>query len=347
MTLLAPEIAHAALGRALSARRRLGRALCRGAHGFAVVARRRPRRAPAERPRGRGVDQGREGRRDLLRSRRRAGRAGPARARRLRVAGAAPGGARTRSHRRRRARRPAYEVRGAPRGRAGRAQGRAPARLRRDGPGRGRRGRAGERELRGGKARGRDLQLGRLRRRATTVRVCGWACRSWRGATTAWRPGRRPAAATRGSRSSPTGPRTIAESAARKAITALDAVDAPAGRMPVVVGQRLRRRAAARGDRSRPRGRRGAEAGERLRRAAWATSSRRTSSSPTTTAACRASGGATAIDDEGTPTQRTTIIEGRQAHLIPLRQPAGTRRARHCRPATGGASRSATCRSRG
>ena len=85
--------------------------------------------------------------------------------------------------------------------------------------------------------------------------------------------GTTPAAATPASSCSTTTRRRWPSAAARKALTLLDAVDAPTGRLPVVVGQRLRRRAAARGGRPRPRGRRRAEARQRLRRAGWATSS--------------------------------------------------------------------------
>ena len=56
--------------------------------------------------------------------------------------------------------------------------------------------------------------------------------------------------------------------------------------------------------------------------------------------------GSDGIDDEGTPTQRTTVIEeGRlTAYLYDLRHRAPRRRP--SRPATAGASRSATCRCR-
>ena len=104
-------------------------------------------------------------------------------------------------------------------------------------------------------------------------------------------------------------PETIAEAAARKALTALDAVDAPAGRMPVVVGNGfggvLLHEAIGHGleadavqkDASVYAGRVGDKLAEDFVVAyddgrlpgAW---------------------GSDAVDDEGTPTQRTTIIEG-------------------------------------
>ena len=104
-------------------------------------------------------------------------------------------------------------------------------------------------------------------------------------------------------------PEELAESAARKAITALDAVDAPAGRMPVVVGNGfggvLLHEAIGHGleadavqkKASVYAGRVGDKLAEEFVTAyddgrmpgAW---------------------GSDAIDDEGTPTQKTTIIEG-------------------------------------
>ena len=66
----------------------------------------------------------------------------------------------------------------------------------------------------------------------------------------------------------PPSPSWWPRSAARRALTLLDAVDAPTGRLPVVVGNALRRRAAARGGRPRAGGRRRPEARQRLRRPA-------------------------------------------------------------------------------
>ena len=69
-------------------------------------------------------------------------------------------------------------------------------------------------------------------------------------------------------------PEEVAERAARKALTLLDAVDAPTGPPAGGGGQRLRRRAAARGGRPRPRGRRRPEAARACTRAGSASSSR-------------------------------------------------------------------------
>ena len=104
-------------------------------------------------------------------------------------------------------------------------------------------------------------------------------------------------------------PEHVAEEAARKALTALDAVDAPAGRMPVVVGNgfggvllheaighgleadAVQKQASVYADRI----------GDRL-------------AEPFVTAyddgRKQGEWGSDGIDDEGTPTQRTTIIEG-------------------------------------
>ena len=144
---------------------------------------------------------------------------------------------------------------------------------------------------------------------------------------------------------SPTHPEEVAEAAARKALTALDAVDAPDGPDADRRRERLRRRAPARGGRPRARGRRGPEARERLRRPAGRQAGRGVRRPPTTTAACRASGAATRIDDEGTPTQQTTIIDGGRltSYLYDLLR---ARKDGARRPATAGASRSATCRCR-
>ena len=73
--------------------------------------------------------------------------------------------------------------------------------------------------------------------------------------------------------------------------------------------RRLRRRPLPRDDRPRPRGRPRPEGRERLRRQARRAGRRSRCSAPTTTAACRGEWGTDAIDDEGTPTQKTLVIE--------------------------------------
>ena len=60
-------------------------------------------------------------------------------------------------------------------------------------------------------------------------------------------------------------PEAVAESAARKALTALDAVDAPSGRLPVVVGNGFGGVLLHEAVGSRARGRRRPEARQRLR----------------------------------------------------------------------------------
>ncbi len=104
-------------------------------------------------------------------------------------------------------------------------------------------------------------------------------------------------------------PEELAQSAARKAITALDAVDAPAGRMPVVVGNGfggvLLHEAIGHG----------LEADAVQKKAsvyAGRVGDKLAEEFVTAYDDGRRPGewGSDAIDDEGTPTQRTTIIEG-------------------------------------
>ena len=141
-------------------------------------------------------------------------------------------------------------------------------------------------------------------------------------------------------------PEQVAENAARRALTLLDAVDAPerpaAGRRR----QRLRRRAAARGGRARARGGRRPEGRERLRRAGSATSSRAEF--------------VTAYDDGSRAERVGQRRHRRRGHAhAPDDDPRGrasspptstTCCARAAtassRPATAAASRSATCRCR-
>jgi TldD protein len=106
-----------------------------------------------------------------------------------------------------------------------------------------------------------------------------------------------------------TSPEAVAESAARKALTALDAVDAPSGRMPVVVGNGfggvLLHEAIGHG----------LEADAVQKQAsvyAGRVGDKLAADFVTAYDDGRLPGewGSDAVDDEGTPTQKTTIIEG-------------------------------------
>ena len=110
-------------------------------------------------------------------------------------------------------------------------------------------------------------------------------------------------------------PEPVAEKAARQALTPWTRSTRRAAGCPSSSAT-LRRRPAARGGRARARGRRRPEARQRLRRPA-----RREARRPFVTAyddGRRANEwGSDGIDDEGTPTQRTTIIEdGRLASYL-------------------------------
>jgi TldD protein len=103
-------------------------------------------------------------------------------------------------------------------------------------------------------------------------------------------------------------PAAVAETAARKAVIALDAVDAPSGKMPVVVGNAfggvLLHEAVGHG----------LEADHIQKRSSvWAGKIGDLVAEPFVTAydngAMTNAWGSDGIDDEGTPTQRTTIIE--------------------------------------
>ena len=129
-------------------------------------------------------------------------------------------------------------------------------------------------------------------------------------------------------------PESVAERAARRALTLLDAVDAPTGRLPVVVGNGfggvLLHEAVGHGleadavqkDASVYAGRLGEQVADSFvtayddgsRPNAW---------------------GSEGVDDEGTPTRRTTVIEDGTAHLVPVRPAAGAegrRRVHRQRP---------------
>ena len=192
--------------------------------------------------------------------------------------------------------------------RAGRAQGRPPARVRRARTLRGRRGRPGAGGLRRvAPARG-GLQLGRRAPRPTTARACGSASRWWPGAATAWRPAATRAAGTPASSCSRTSPRRWPTGPPARALTLLDAVDAPTGRLPVVVGNGfggvLLHEAVGHG----------LEA-DAIQKGASVYAGRLGDqlAEPFVTAyddgARRNEWGSDGIDDEGTPTRRTTVIE--------------------------------------
>ena len=103
------------------------------------------------------------------------------------------------------------------------------------------------------------------------------------------------------------GPEEVADKAARRALTLLDAVDAPTGRLPWWWGTASAASCSTRpwGTGSRPTPSRRTRASTPGASASWW---RRSSSRPTTTAAANA-WGSEGVDDEGTPTQRTTVIE--------------------------------------
>ena len=117
-------------------------------------------------------------------------------------------------------------------------------------------------------------------------------------------------------------PESVAAKAAERALTLLDAVDAPDRPAAGRGGQRLRRRAAARGGRPRPRGRRRSEGREHLRRAGSASRSRPASSPPTTTAAGRTRGGARGRR-RGHAHAAHDGDRGGGAHLLPVRPAEG------------------------
>ena len=130
---------------------------------------------------------------------------------------------------------------------------------------RGRRGDAGGGRLQRGPARGSGGQLRRAARRRTTARACGSGRRWWRAVRTvssrAW--SRSPGHA--GFELFDGDPAAVADEAARRALTMLDARPAPAGPDAGGGRQRIRRRAVPRGHRPRPRVRRRAEARVRVR----------------------------------------------------------------------------------
>ena len=90
--------------------------------------------------------------------------------------------------------------------------------------------------LRRGAPAGRGLQLRRAWRRPTTARACGSAPRWWRAATGAVETGTDTRGGHAGFELLEADPEAVAERPRASALTLLDAVDAPTGRMPVVVG---------------------------------------------------------------------------------------------------------------
>ena len=133
---------------------------------------------------------------------------------------------------------------------------------------RGRRDRPGHRLLRGGPPRGHGRQLRRAASPATTAPACGSAPRSSPAASDTVETGAETLGAHRGFELLEDDPGLIAEQAARKALTLLDAGPAPAGLDAGGGRRRLRRRPLPRDDRPRPRGRPHPEGRQRLRRQA-------------------------------------------------------------------------------
>ena len=307
MSLVAPELAERVIARALARGGDLGRAVRRGPARLRAVARRRPRRASAGRPRGGRLRARGEGRGDLLRPRRRPRRGGAA-------AGGRLGGQAVRGD----AREPAGAARppsapaahpssGAPEEVPGRAQGRPAARLRRARPRRGRRGRAGARRLRGG--------AGAWRSSTPT----GFAAADDRTRMRLERPGGGPPRRPRGDRHRhPRRPRRLRAPGrgrprrwperprARRSRCSTPSTR-PTGRMPVVVGNGfggvLLHEAVGHGLEADAVQKRASVYAGRLgdqlagRRDAY------------DDGALPNEWGSDGIDDEGTPTQRTTVIE--------------------------------------
>ena len=217
------------------ARRRLRRALRGVASRLRAgeVARRRPGGASAGGGRGACVRVVQR-RLHLLRARGRSGRARSDAGGRLRGPGCpgrrAPAGRARRGHARERTSSFARARAGGPHGRPA-CSGRA-----RSGP-----VRPGRRSPRSGwvtPSRGARSRYStrRAARSPTTARACVSAPRSWRVAANGWRRARTPAAGHAGFELLEQDPEDVAGLAARRALTLLDAVDAPTGRLPVVVG---------------------------------------------------------------------------------------------------------------
>ena len=351
-------------GRGVSCRPRarrtrvLERALARGGdfaelyaearQGFAHLARRRTRGAPAGRARARRVRARGAGRLDLLRPRRRPRGGGPA--------------ARGRVGVRRPCAASATHPRALPRGRAGARRTRSDRAPRTWRPS-ARRSCCARATSAPAAAGAEVAQVARRLRgeRAAQVEVFnsdGRAAADDRTRVRLERPGRGAARRPRRDRQRdarrPRGLRAVRGATPSRwprrrparALTLLDAVDAPDRAAAGGGGQRLRRRAAPRGRRPRPRGRRRAEARQRLRRPARRAARRAVRDRLRRRQPPERVGHATAIDDEGTPTQPHDRDRGGPAHAPTCTTYCARARTAWRRPATAAASRSATCRSR-
>ena len=224
VTLLDPELAERVLERALARGGDFAELYAEARAGFALSLDDATRGAPAERPRARRVGARGRGRLDLLRPRRRAGRGGPAARGRLgvarRVRGEATDPRRARARRGRGTRRRSRSARRRSRRRArpsccARATS-APARA-------GAEVAQVARRLRRGPARRSRSATPTGAPPATTARACGSARRWWRAATTASRPARRRSAGHAGFELFEGDPAAVADEAARRALTMLDA----------------------------------------------------------------------------------------------------------------------------
>ena len=122
-------------------------------------------------------------------------------------------------------------------------------------------------------------------------------------------PRRRRPHRLRASISSPRHWQGAVDEALRQALVNLDSVPAPAGEMTVVLGPGLARHPAARGDRPRARGRLQPQEDLGLRRPDRPARRRPRASPWSMTARIADRRGSLTVDDEGTPTQRTVLIE--------------------------------------
>ena len=342
--LIDPELAGRVLEAALVNGGDLAEVYCEERSGLSlsIDEQRLERAQRGARARRRGAsDQRRD---DLLRARRRPRRARPDPRRRGRRRGAlrrahrAPAGSRRRDPAPPGDRDPA-------RGRQRRAQGRDPARRRRARPRGRRRDHPGPGLIRRGAPPRRRRQLRRAFTRPTTAPACASASRSSRVRDGVTETGFETLGGHRGfelveadgAEDRRRGGREGADHARRRPGARRD----DAGRRR----RRLRRRALPRDDRPRPRGRRGPEGasvysgklGEQV-------------AEPIVNAyddgLLPGEWGTNAIDDEGTPSQKTLVIEDGRITSIPLRPPPRAPQDAATRPATAAARASATCRSR-
>ena len=201
-----------------------------------------------------------------------------------------------------------HEIAEPPEDGAGRPQGRPAARLRGTRPRR-RSPRSPRRRCRTRRAAASSRSsTPTASRPPTTARACGWRPRWSRRARRRVETGTDTRGGHAGFELLADGPERVAEQAARQALTLLDAVDAPSGRMPVVVGNGfggvLLHEAVGHG----------LEADAVQKRASvYAGRHRRQLAEHGVTAYDDGrrpnEWGSDGVDDEGTPTQRTTIIE--------------------------------------